>query len=122
MAVERHITEGDAFFLGEDKSLPVTVYQSDGSTAQNITGWSISFMLKKKQTDSDAAAKITKTTASGITLTTPASGLLTISIADTDTDSLAADTYWYEVKRTDAGFESILTYGTCQLLQSVHRS
>jgi hypothetical protein len=83
----------------------------------------ISWMLKQKATDTDAQAKITKTTAAGsIALTTPLSGICTVTVEDTDTDGLRANTYWHELKRTDAGFETILSYGACELLQSVHRS
>lgn len=122
MAIEQNIDADDDFFIGEDKSLSFTIYQSDGSTPQNITGWTISWMLKLKATDTDAAAKITKTTASGIALTTPASGVCTVTIADTDTDAIRADTYFHELKRMDAGFETILSFGACELRQSKHRA
>jgi hypothetical protein len=121
VAVQRDITADDDFFLGEDKSLVVTVYQSDGITLQNVTGWAISFMVKKHATDSDANAKITKTTGAGIVLTAPLSGLITITLTDTDTASLPADSYPYEVKRTDDGSETVLTFGRLTLRQAVHR-
>lgn len=121
MAIERNITSDDDFFLGEDKTLSFTVYQSDGSTAQNITGWALSWMLKKDARDADADAKVTKTTGSGITITSGAAGTLTVTIDDTDTASLAAGVYQHELKRTDDGFETVLTFGTCVLRQSVHR-
>lgn len=121
MAVERNITSDDDFFLGEDKTLTFTIYQSDGVTPQDITGWALSWMLKQKGTDDDDDALVTKTTASGITLTTPASGVCTVSIADTDTEDLRSNTYRHELKRTDAGLETVLCHGACQLRQSVHR-
>jgi hypothetical protein len=122
MSIERNITADDDFFLGEDKSLVVTVYQSDGITLQNVTGWAISFMVKKSATDADANAKVTKTTAGGgIVLTAPLSGLITITLTDTDTASLPADSYRYEVKRTDDGSETVLTFGRLTLRQAVHR-
>jgi hypothetical protein len=121
MAIERNITADDDFFLGEDKVLTDTIYQSDGTTVQNVTGWAISFMVKKHATDADASAKITKTTGAGIVLTTPLSGLITITLTDTDTASLPADSYPYEVKRTDDGSETVLTFGRLTLRQAVHR-
>jgi hypothetical protein len=121
MAIERNITADDDFFLGEDKILVDTIYQSDGTTVQNVTGWAISFMVKKNATDADASAKITKTTGAGIVLTTPLSGLITITLTDTDTASLPADSYRYEVKRTDDGSETVLTFGRLTLRQAVHR-
>ena len=121
MAIQRNITDEDEWFIGEDKTLTVTIYQSDETTPQNVTGWAVSFMLKRKRTDTDANALITKTTADDVALTTPGSGVITVSIADDDTSDLRADTYWYEIKRTDAGFETVLTYGSVELLQAVHR-
>lgn len=118
-----HIDEDDDFFIGEDKSLtPFTVYQADKRTRQNITGWTISWMLKRSLTDPDVDALLTKTTGAGITLTTPTSGICTITIADTDTDSLEPGRYYHEVKRMDAGNETVLSQGRCVLRRAVHRS
>ena len=122
MAIRDDIENGDDFYTGEDKTLTVTIYQADGTTAQNITGWTLSYTWKKALSDPDAAAVLTKTTSSGIALTTPASGICTITIADTDTDALTARTYVHELKRTDAGSETVLTTGTVVLQQAVHRA
>lgn len=122
MAIEQHVTADDQWFLGEDKSLVITVYQSDGTTPQDITGWALSWRLKRKLSDADASALLTKTTSSGIALTTAASGVCTVTIADTDTDDIAPDTYQHELKRTDAGQETVLLYGDCTLKRGVHRS
>lgn len=121
MADEQNITAENEFFLGEDKTLTFTIYQSNGVTAQDITGWAISWMLKKDATDDDVNAKITKTVGSGITLTTPLSGICTVTVADTDTASLRPGLYQHELKRTDDGFETVLAYGTCYLGRGVHR-
>jgi hypothetical protein len=121
VAVQKDITADDDFFQGEDKALLDTIYQSDGTTVQNVTGWAISFMVKKHATDSDANAKITKTTAAGgIVLTAPLSGLITITLTKADTVNLPADSYAYEVKRTDVGSGTVLTQGKLTLLQGVH--
>jgi hypothetical protein len=122
VATQDNITGGDEWFTGEDKSLVFTVYQSDGSTAQDITGWSLSWMLKRHPAEADNAALITKTTSSGIALTTPLSGVCTVSIEDTDTDGLEPGTYRHELKRTGGGVETILSYGTAVLRQAVHRA
>lgn len=110
MAIEDNIEKSDHWFLGEDKTLSFTIYQSDGSTAQNITGWSLIFVLRRLPASADPAL-ISKTTGSGITLTTPASGLCEVEITDTDTEGLNEGKYYYSLKRTDAGQETILTYG-----------
>lgn len=122
MAIERNITADDDWFKGEDKQLVYTIYQSDGTTAQDVTGWSLSWRLKRRKTDADAATLLTKTTSSGIALTTPASGIVTVSIADTDTDGISAGIAYHELKRTDAGAETVLTFGSAYLRDGVHDS
>lgn len=122
MAIRDDITKDDDFYTGEDKTLTITVYQSDGTTAQNITGWSLSYRWKRSLSDADSEAVLTKTTSSGITLTTPGSGICTVTIADTDTDSLEARTYYHELKRTDAGSETVLTTGSVLLQRAIHRA
>jgi hypothetical protein len=113
----------DDFYIGEDKILgPFTVYQQNKRTAQDITGWSVSWMLKRSLEDPDADLVLQKTTSAGITLTTPTSGILSITIADTDTDGLEPGKYYHEVKRTDAGQETVLSQGTCVLKRGVHRT
>jgi hypothetical protein len=114
MADEQHITAAHEFFVGEDKTLTFTL------TGETITGWALSWMLKRKATDTDAAAKVTKTTSDGITITSATT--CQVEVEDVDTDPLRADIYWHELKRTDAGLETILSYGTCVLRQSVHRA
>jgi hypothetical protein len=118
-----NLDDDDDFFIGEDKTLgPGTIYQQNKRTPQDITGWSVSYMIKRSLDDLDVDAVLQKTTASGITLTTPTSGIMNITIADTDTDGLTAGRYYHEVKRTDAGQETVLAKGTCVLQQGVHRS
>lgn len=122
MAITRNITKDDDWFTGEDKSLVFTIYQSDETTAQDITGWTLSYRLKRSPADLDADAVLTKTTSSGIALTTPGSGVCTVTIEDTDTDSLSPSTYFHELKRTNAGNETVLTKGSVLLQQAIHRS
>ena len=122
MAIRDDIDASDDLFTGEDKTLTFTIYQADGVTAQNLTGWSLSYTWKRQLSDADSAAVLTKTTSAGIALTDPVNGICTVSIADTDTDAVTARTYWHELKRTDAGSETILTTGSVYLRQAVHRS
>ena len=122
MAIQDNITKDDDLYANEDKTLTFTVYQSDGTTAQNITGWALSYLWKRLPSDADASAVLTKTTSSGITLTTPSSGICTVTIADTDTVDLNPQTYQHELKRTDAGSETVLTTGTVLLQRAIHRS
>lgn len=121
MATESNITAASHFFTGEDKSLVVTVLDAAGA-AQDITGWALSWMVKRRKTDADADALVTKATGAGIALTTPASGICTVTVEDVDiAELLGGQLYYHELKRTDAGLETVLSYGTFVLSQAVHR-
>lgn len=122
MAIRDDITTEDDFYTGEDKSLVFTIYETDGTTAQDITGWTLAYMWKRAPSDADSAAVLTKTTSAGIALTTPGSGICTVTIDDTDTDSLLPQTYHHELKRTTAGSETVLTTGTVLLQRALHRT
>ena len=121
MAVKAPITVDAGWFTNEDKQFVFSITQPDGVAAQDVTGWNLSWLLKAHKNDADTAAKITKTTLSGIALTTPLSGVVTVTISDTDTLALAPGNYYHELKRTDDGSETVLSYGSAALLRSLHR-
>lgn len=131
--LDDNIDKVDGWMTGEDKSLVFTIYvagttraaiDAGTASAQNVTGWALSYMLKRNFTDADSDALITKTTAAGsIALTTPASGIVTVTITDTDTENLEEGVpYYQELKRTGDGVEAILSQGQVRLRQSVHKS
>ena len=106
MSTLANITAGDEFFRAEDKNIIFTVMQADGVTPQNITGWTITFRMTLNM---GGAAVITKSA----TLTTPLSGICTVTLASADTTALVADTtYLYDLRRTDSGSRSELAFGT----------
>ena len=128
MAKETNLT--DPVFLGTDHQFRFHV-KNDGETASvDITGYALSFMIKADFGDADASALVTVTTAgggvaiSGTYNATPASNTqrATATVADTATDALAEGTRHYELKRTDAGLETVLAYGTVILQRGVHRT
>lgn len=119
MAIEHNIGVDDHWFTGEDKRLPFTIYQSDGVTRQDITGWTLSYMVKRKKTD--AAALLEKTTADDITLTNAAQGEGYVQADEADTAPiLGGRLHWHEIKRTDPGLQTVLMYGTLMRPQAVH--
>lgn len=122
MATEQNIGPDDHYFSGEDKRLPFVIYQSDGVTPQDITGWSLSWMVKAARTDADADALLTLTTdGAEITLTTPATGAGEVEVDESDIADMAASTrYFHELKRIDSGFKTVLIHGTLRLGQAVH--
>ena len=107
MSTQSNIAASDGFFIGEDKSLVFTIFNSAGS-AQDITGWTISWKLSATLSGN---ATLTKSA----TLTTPASGICTVSVAAGDTSGLTPGTYYYVLRRTNAGSAAELAYGSCEL-------
>lgn len=104
-----------SIFRAEDASVVYTWLQSDGATATNITGWTITF---RATTSQYGAATITKTP----TLTTPLSGIFTVNLASADTSSLTQDgantVYYYDVRRTDSGSRTELFFGTMTVVDT----
>lgn len=114
----------DVIFAGTDVPLAFTIYESNAADAavQDITGWTLSWRLKVRADDPDARTLVLKTTSSGIALTAPGAGVCTVTLEDTDTDHLMPGEYYHELKRTDAGFETVLSYGLCAVRRGGHRS
>lgn len=110
-AVQTHLSQ----FIGVDQQYVCT--EADGTA---LTGYALSFMIKQRATDADAAALVTLTTAGGAI--SISSAVATVSVADTDTDGLDAGTYAWELKRTDAGSEAVLGYGQLRLIRGVHHT
>lgn len=123
MALKFNIEEADRFYTNADKLIKFAVKQVDEVTAQNISGWALSWMLKRRATDADASAKVTKTTGAGnVVITDGPNGLCQVQVSDEDTAAVVAGFYVHELKRTDVGAETPLCDGTVVLRQSKHIS
>jgi hypothetical protein len=83
---------------------------------RDITGWSITFQVRDAL---GGTSRIVKTVGSGITLTDPGRGVIEIALAKADTQSLAIQSYVFDIKRTDAGANVVLAYGQLVLRQEV---
>lgn len=117
-------------FLGKDHQFtPCTLYNHAETAIIDQTGWAESFMVKRRRTDADAAALITKTTVNGGLVVTgdynsnPQTNTqeATVTILDTDTASLNPGVFYWEWARTDDGFETVLAFGTITFKRTVHR-
>lgn len=95
-------------YRGEDDALVFTM-----TPTTDITGWTISFRVKN--TLSDATALVTQ----AATLTTPASGIFTVSLASATTAALLPGVYAYDVWRTDSGSAAALSIGSITVRASV---
>ena len=125
MAKETALT----LWIGTDHDFAFHIKDAAEAASVDITGYALSFMIKTSISDADAAALLTKTTVAGIVIagtfnSDPAVNAqrATVSIADTDTDALSNGNRRYELKRTDAGSETILAYGALTLSRGVHRT
>ncbi len=119
----------DDLFLSTDLTRTYHIKNEAEDTSINITGWALSWMVKRYKSDADAAAILTKTTGgshiaiAGTFNATPANNLqrATLTLVDTDTATLYPGLYHWELKRTDDGFETVLAYGKMVFIQGVHR-
>lgn len=112
------IAASENWFIGEDRTLAYSVVDEDGDP-QVMTGWSLSWTLAPRQ---GQEAVLTKTVGSGITVSNGdgVNDLATVVVSDSDTEGLekGPGTYYAELRRTDAGFEAVLSYGTVVLKQA----
>jgi hypothetical protein len=122
-------------FQGEDRRYIFTVLNVAETTAIDISGWSLSWMVKRNRGDADASALVSKSTAvSGIAISGTFNAdpdvntqIATVTVDDTDTVSSLSvivvpdGLYSHELKRMDAGFETVLSYGDFNLIQGVVR-
>ncbi len=87
---------------GDDQIIRFTVTTSTGAV-QDITGWSFKFTVKASLDDAIGSALFQKTTGGGgIALTTPASGIVDVTITAADTAAMAGR-YFYDMQGTDTG-------------------
>lgn len=99
-------------YKGEDVTLNVS--PSSTVTSKDVTGWSISFQLKKL--NSDSALLLGPIAA---TITNGPQGLFTVTITSAQLQSLAAGLYYYDVWRTDVSSNTALVEGRFSVLPSV---
>jgi hypothetical protein len=136
MAIRNDFPASAKIFCGEDKELEFAIYESDGVTPQDVSSWAMEWVLRavhpaRAQGDrrlwtwptvSSPAlppVHLTKSTADGgITIIgtyDPDPELNTqrvvVTITDTDTEGIAGGSYKHALKRTNDGFETILSHG-----------
>lgn len=124
MAIESPVVLSTLAFTGEDKGYGFTIFEEGSTTErQDMTGWSLSWMVKRHKRDLDVQALITKTTADGITLTNAAEGECLVALSKADIQQIkGGQPYYHELKRIDDGFEAVLSFGSYMLNQAVHRA
>lgn len=96
-------------FIGEDLTLSVTM-----TPTTDITGWTFEFTARDPVGN---ATKFLEKLDAAFTIDNAAGGVFSVSISDTDTDTVSPTTGQidYSIKRMDAGSETVLTYGVWTL-------
>jgi len=80
--------------IGNSIDILFLIKDSSGVAVNNLaTATAIKFMIKSNQTDADLAAKISKTLGSGITINTPNTGNVKVSLTSANT-TLPAGKYF----------------------------
>ena len=118
MSKNSPINATDHWFIGEDRTLRFTVFDSTGAV-QNISGWTLEWVLRERPWGTQAL--ITKTTSAGVTITNAAGGVCEVAVADDDTINLAPGAYFHTLRRTNAGAETVLAFGDAVLQQPATR-
>src|SRR5687767_7888226 len=117
--------------LGIDHQFKHVVLNAAETAAVNCASWQLSWMVKRRLRDADDDALVTKTTGSpdGLEVTgafhsDPATNTqrAVVTIEAEDTEDLAPGPAFWELKRTDDGFETVLGSGTLSLTRRVHRA
>ena len=130
MAAELNIggTDTERVFLDTDwtKAWKVADIDTDptGATAKNIAAFAMTFDIRRSP--SSTTALLSKTVGSGLTVSgvfnsvlATSTQVVTLTVADTDITTAIFGTrggdFYYSLKRTDAGSETILAHGTIKI-------
>jgi hypothetical protein len=120
MSRTQNIGTSAEWFVGTNKTLPFEIYSDDEVTIEDVTGWACRWVLRRAKDDDPII--LDKTTVSGITISgtynaDPAVNTQRVYVATTpsDTQHLQPGRYYHALKRTDSGFEDILSEGVVHL-------
>ena len=109
------------FIRGDSRVLNIQVYQSDGVTPFNLTGCTVYFTLNTSSTPTDDGTDATaalKTSTSSFS--TPSNGLATITLTNSQTQSLSPTTYYYDIQLKDgSGNITSLGQNTWQVIADI---
>ena len=85
-------------YKGRNMDYTLTIKDQDAVPVP-LGGATVKFMVKEKLTDTDANAKITKSSATPtqITIDSPTSGIVTVFLVPADTQSLTVRDYYWDI-------------------------
>jgi hypothetical protein len=106
MSIIDPITESDSWHRNEAKVIRFTVTTDEVTVA----GWTTVFALHRSADDDEVLF-----TEEGTVFDGP-NKLIDVSITATDTENLPRRNYYFYFRRTDAGYEQVLSEGKAALL------
>ena len=101
-------------FRRDYKTFTVTVKDKTGAVV-NLTDYDAKFTAKLKSTDTDAQAKIGPVDG---TISSPATGVISFTLASTDTN-IPAGTYYFDVQISKTGDVKTVAYGKLYMIQDI---
>lgn len=105
-------------FQGDYKEVTISVVDENGQ-AVDLTGYNAVWCMYIQNVD-DVVIAITKTTSGGITIPSPTSGELVITLEDVDTENLIPRIYSHQCEIEDLlGRHATVTTGYVKLYKSI---
>lgn len=115
MAKLSPIRAPDAWFQGETRVFRFLVEtETEDGTPQDVSGWAVRWQIMAHKKAQDTLLE--KATGAGIVIADGPGGVCEVTIDPADTTAMEPKLYWHELWRTDAGFETVLSYGPAELL------
>lgn len=112
MAIESNITENDLWFRGSSDTLRYVIYDDDGVTPKDISGWTVKFYMKLEIADENYVLELDATVVDG------PNGIVEVGIVADDTADLEPGRYMISLWREDVGSEKALSFGSAFLQRS----
>lgn len=119
------IETGLAMFTGTDRRFIFHVVNEEQTAAVNIADWTLSFQVKAAI--GDTSPLLSKTTSAGIAISgsynsAPASNTqrATVTLDAADTENFEDGVTFWELRRTNTGFNNPVAYGLLEFKQNVH--
>ena len=104
-------------YQGADIPIPFTIYDADGYTPTNITGWTLEANFMPHSTG-NTDESLEKTTGDGIEFTVAASGTGVITIPAEESAEMAAGDWSFDLWRTDTGTKYPVALGSFTLSET----
>ena len=112
MSKHYDITSEQHWFIGEDKLLVFDIVDANEG-ALDVDSYQMEWVLRRHP--GDTTRLIVKASGGGLTVDAGITSRVLVDIDDTDTLGLLPGRYAHALRRTDAGYEGVLSFGMAEL-------